>query len=354
MRLARPVTVPAATWPGPTNTGHLNHPSWPGSFTGGVDTTGTGHSVTGDTVNFKDFQSGWSAGTVSVAANNVTFNGCRFQYSANVNNVTGDNTSFHCLLFGSNITFNYCTFQPSAANYPSELTGEELTGSRSTYVEYGKSYQFALVGDGAYSTSVGKLTVTRCDFWGFGNCFQLSGSTVANPHVVQDSWFHHGGDPWVENTVNTIHNDVWLCNSGNYYGAQFLRNRAEIWGNTNVVAWQGAGAYDDGRIVGNLIGGDQETMSLSSSGTSARLTVTDNYFSTRVGRSVGTGRPLRGWFVSDSGTGSLWRRNRWLIGTSEATANYPSANWGNPAKNDQFWWPGDDDTTYGHASDYTG
>ncbi len=342
------------TFPGQSTTGYLNHPSWPGSFIGGVDTAGTGHSVTGETVNFVDFRGGWAVGTSSVSASNVTFNGCRFQFSANVSN-QGDATAVLCLLFGSNVTFNYCTFQPWTSNYPTELTGEEVSGNTSTYVEYGKSYQYAMVGDGGYNSHIGRLTISNCDFWGFGNALQLAGSTVANPHVVQDSWFHHGGDPFVVNSsANQYHNDVWLVNDGNYYGAQFLRNRAEIWGNTNVIAWQGAGAYDDCQVVGNLIGGDQETVSLSASGTSARVTFTDNWFATRIGRSVGTGKPLRSWAVSDSGSGSTWRRNKWWIDSGEASSNYPGAKWGTPSKHGQYWWPSDTDSSYGHATDYTG
>jgi hypothetical protein len=340
-------------WPDQTNTGYLNHPSWPGSFTGGTQ-TGTPTATTGQTFNFVDFHAGVNVGSAATHADNVTFNGCRFQDSANVSN-QGNNSDAQVLIFGSNTTFNYCTWQPTVANYPSELTGEEISGNTATYVEYGKGYQFAIVGDGAFNTVCGKLLVDHCDFWGFGNALQLAGSTVANPHVVQNSWFHHGADPFVVNsTVNQFHNDCWLCNNGNYFGAQFKNNRAEIWGNTNVLAWQGTGSYDDALITGNLFGGDQETISLSASGTSVRITFTYNTFSTRIGRAVGSGDLLRSWAVSDSGTGSTWRRNKWKVAASESTGNYPGAHWGNPAWDGQYWYPSDTDSGSGHATDYTG
>lgn len=347
---------------GQSNVGHLAHPSWPGSFTGGVDTTG--NPVTGgSTVSFVDFTNGTQVGSSGTHITSpVKYRGCRFRFSANVGN-QGDATSFQALLYaniGGLITFECCTFQPSTVNYPTELTGEEIDGTRSTYVEYGKAYQYALVGDGAYSTQVGGgLLVDRCDFWGFGNCFQLAGSTVANPHICQDSWFHHGGDPFVENTSGAqFHNDVWLCNDGNYRGAQFLRNRAEIWGNTNVLAWQGAGDYNDAVITGNVFGGDQETISLSASGTSARVSFTDNFFATRIGRSVGSGKPLRSWAVSDSNAGSTWRRNKFLVPSGNASGNYPGAKWGNTAQDGNYWHPADTDTNIRsgtvHSADYTG
>jgi hypothetical protein len=333
--------------------GHLADPSWPGSFTGGVNTTGFS-ATGGNTYSYWDFRGGVDVGSTGVAANNVTFRGCRFQFSANVSN-QGNNSAAQCLLFGSNINFQYCTFQPFTSNYPTELTGAEVNGSPSTYVEYGKGYQYAMVGDGGFNTHIGDLLIDGCDFWGFGNALQLAGSTVAHPHIVQNSWFHHGADPFVENvTGNQFHNDCWLVNDGGYHGAQCVNNVMEIWGNTNLLAWQGTGAYNDSTITGNRFSGDQESISLSASGTSARITFTDNVFSTRIGRSVGSGRPLRDWAVSDSGTGSLWRRNTYLVAAGASTGNYPAANWGSPSWNGLYWHPGDDDSTGGHASDYTG
>ena len=52
-----------------------------------------------------------------------------------------------------------------------------------------------------------------------------------------------------------------------------------------------------------------------------RITFTDNVFSTRIGRSVGSGRPLRSWAVSDSGAGSLWRRNTYLVAVGASAGN---------------------------------
>lgn len=333
--------------------GHLADPSWPGSFTGGTH-AGTFTATTGNTYSYRDFQGGVDVGTQSTVANNVTFRGCRFQFSANVSN-QGDASSAQALLYGDNITFDYCTFQPSVANYPTELTGPEIQADRSTWVEYGKSYQYAINGGGGFNTHNQDLLIDHCDFWGFGNALELSTSTVAHPHIVRNSWFHHGGDPFVENTTGTqFHNDCWLVNNGNYFGAVCENNIMEIWGNTNLLAWQGAGSYDDAVITGNRFSGDQQSISLSASGTSVRITFTDNTFSTRIGRAVGSGTPLRGWAVSDSGTGSLWRRNTWLVDPSASTGNYPGANWGSPSWNGLYWWPTDNDSGSGHASDYTG
>jgi len=336
-----------------TGYGHLADPQWPGSFTGGV--SGWTRATSNRTYSYVDFTGGVDVGSPSGLVNNVTFRGCRFQYSANVSN-QGNNSSAQVLLFGDNVKFEYCTFQPSVANYPVELTGEEIRGNRSTYVEYGKGYQYAINGGGGYNTRIGNLLIDHCDFWGFGNALELSGSTVSKPHIVRNSWFHHGADPFVENTTsNQFHNDCWLVNSGNYHGAQCVNNVMEIWGNTNLLAWQGTGAYNDSLITGNQFSGDQQSISISASGTSSRVTFTDNVFSTRIGRSVGSGKPLRGWSVTDSGTGSMWRRNKWKVASNAAVSNYPNANWGSPSWNDKYWWPGDTDSSgSNHTTDYTG
>ena len=195
---------------------------------------------------------------------------------------------------------------------------------------------------------------------------EVSGSTLAKPQVVRYSWFHHGGDPFLENTAAPFHNDCWLVNGngGSYVGAQAIGNRMEIWGNTNLIAWQQnvttPGTYSDCTVTGNLFGGDQVSVTMGEGRTTAgvRMTFTDNVFGTRIGRAVGSGRPIFAWDVSDSGTGSMWRRNKYLVAAGSASANYPGANWGNTAHDGKFWYPSDDDTFIragtANTSDYTG
>ncbi len=345
--------------PGPSNTGHLAAPGWPGSFTGGTFTAGYPNHFIGAsniTYYYCDFRNEAWVGTPSwstnITATNVKFVGCRFAQSANVSN-TGDNSVSLLNLYADGVTFEYCTFAPSPTVYATQFTGEEISGNTGTYVEYGKGYQYAIRGSGGAYTHVGALTIDSCNFWGFGNALDLTGSTVAKPHIVKNCWFHHGADPFVVNNTGTqFHNDCWLVDNGNYLGAQCLNNVMEIWGNTNLLAWQGSGSFSDAQIIGNRFSGDQESISLSASGTSQRITFTDNEFSTRIGRAVGAGKPLRSWAVSDSGSGSLWRRNKWKVAAAAAAGNYPGANWGDPSWNGQFWWPSDTDSGSGHASDY--
>lgn len=357
----------ASTVPGPTNTGHLAAPGWPGSFTGGTFTNGYPNhfiAASNTTYFYCDFRNEAWVGTPSwstnITATNVKFVGCRFAQSGSGTGFA-DNSAALMLLYGDGVTFDYCTFQPSPTFYPTPFTTQdEVPGSPATFVEYAKGYQYAMRGSGGSFTHVGALTIDHCNFWGFGNGLDLTASTVAKPHIVRNSWFHHGADPFVLNTTSTqYHNDCWLVDNGNYMGAQSINNVMEIWGNTNCLAWQGSGQFNDAQIIGNVFGGDQQTISLSATGTSQRITFTDNIFSTRIGRSVGSGAPLRGWAVSDSGTGSMWRRNKFEIPGGAAAGNYPGGYWGAPAADNMFWWPGDSDSmiTSGaaaHATDYTG
>lgn len=347
---------------GPANTGHTAHPSWPGTFTGGTFNGGEPGSNT--TIMFADF-----TGTVDVGgfqapigsgASNVVFEGCRFQFSANVDDVTGDATSVLVRLFADGpVTFRYCTFQPSVANYPTRLTGEEIQANPATWVSYGKSYQYAIAANNGWNSRAKAVTVEHCDFWGFGNAVDLLDSTVATPHIVRYSWFHHGGDPWqTAQPSSAFHNDCWLVNQGNYFGAVCEYNRMEIWGNTNCLAWQG-GPFNDCVVRGNVFGGDNETVHMAS--ISTRLQFTDNFFASRIGRGAvaGSSKPNRDWNVTDSGTGSFWRRNKFLIGVDEAPANFPAAKWGAPSNDGLYWHPADTDLTVrtvggGHAADYTG
>lgn len=337
-----------------TGFGHTAHPQWNGTFVGGTFPNGVS-AVSNQTYMFCDFKGTVDVGTRTSTATNVKFIGCRFQGSGNVSN-QGDNSEKLVLLYADDVTFDYCTFQPTTTNYPTPLTGEEIKTNRLTYVEYGKGYQYAIVGSGGWYTKVGKLLIDHSDFWGFGNAVELTGSTVAKPHVIQNSWFHHGADPFGENGSSAnFHNDCWLVNDGNYHGAKCINNIMEIWGNTNLLAWQGSGAYNDSTVTGNRFSGDQQSISLSASGTSQRIVFTDNTFSTRIGRAVGTGKPLRAWAVSDSNSGSVWRRNKWMVASNAAVANYPNANWGNPTWNGKYWWPADTDTSgSSHTTDYTG
>ena len=240
---------------------------------------------------------------------NVTFRGCRFHGIAVGEKLVG--------LFGDNITFDDCSFEPGVAAPP---------------VPYAKSYQYGLAGNGGYYTVIGQLTVSRCDFWGFGNAIDTMGSTQAKPHVFRDNWIHDAAD----DGGALYHTDGIGAESGAGTGSYVVidHNTIESLGNTNGVAYQ-AGSYDHFSITNNLLGGFGYTVAVL--GGAPNTTFTDNTFSTRMPVGFGPLYPVSFWTT----TGSTWRRNRWQVPAGAA--------WGNPAHDGWFWLP--DATENGGASD---
>lgn len=230
---------------------------------------------------------------------NVTFIGVRFH---------GADPAL-VKIFGDNITFDYCTFEPDIAFRP---------GIR---VAYKDSYQFGIVADGGWYSSVGKLTITHSDFWGFGNAIDTDGSTKENPQVFRANWVHDaaedGGD---------YHTDGIGTLSGSGLASYVIvdGNTIESPGNTNGLAFQ-RGSYSNFTITNNLFGGFGYTVALWAP--APNTTFTGNVFSTRLKPDFGPLYPQPFW----TSIGSIWRDNRWLVPNG--------ASYGNPADNGKYWTP---------------
>jgi hypothetical protein len=295
--------------PGPTNTGHVNAPGYTGSLTA---FSGTIQSNT--TYTFRSFN-GAAVGSAASPVANVTFYGCRFR-------ATGD---LNVALFGDNITFDYCTFEPTSVTSPP--------------VSYSQGYQYGIVAGGPYNSFAQKLTVQNCNIWGFGNAIDVTGSTQAKPQVFRNNWIH---DPRADGGID--HTD----GLGSYSGGGTSRyvvidnNVIEGVGNTNALGFQ-AGTWSNFTITNNLFGGFGYTMSIYAN--VSNLTFTDNVFSTRYPVNFG---PMReGW---GSYPGTVWRRNKW---------HHPAgAAWGNAAHDGRYWMPvsgsSQNSATFTSATDYTG
>ena len=284
-----------SAWPDQTNTGYRHAPGCTGPLTpwsGGTIQSGMTYSCI-------DFAPGLSVGAMSAPVQNVTFRGCRFHGVAVGNALV--------VLYGDNISFDYCSFEPGATAPP---------------CAYEQSYQYGLAGNGGYYSVIEQLTVTHCDFWGFGNAIDTQGSTRAKPHVFRDNWIHDAS----ADGGGMYHTDGIGAESGVGTGSYVVidHNTIESQGNTNGIAYQ-AGHYDHFTMTRNLFGGFGYTVALLGGATDT--TFTDNTFSTRLAVDWG---PLYGsdfWTTS----GSTWRRNRWKVPSGAA--------WGNPAHDGWFWVP---------------
>lgn len=304
---------PPSGFPDATNTGYRNAPGYPGTLT---PFTGTIQSNT--TYNFVDFNGGAAVGLPSAHVSNVTFNGCRFHGTAVDQALV--------LLFGDNITFNYSSFEPGVAAPP---------------VPHASSYQYGIEADGAYNSTVGKLTVSHSDLWGFGNAIDVAGSTQGKPQVFNDNWIHDSA-----NDGNAdYHTDGIGTESGSGTGSYVTinHNTIEAAGNTNGLAFQ-QGSYSHFTVTNNLFGGFGYTVAIWAN---TSTTFTGNTFSTRLGVVFGPLYPQTFW----TGGTSLWRNNRWSVPAGAA--------WGSSAHDGWFWMPNPSDspasdTPFVSQTDYAG
>jgi hypothetical protein len=321
-----PGTALAPTgFPDATNTGYLNDPNYHGSLT-----LFTGTSITSNTsYNQIYFAGGQDAGSPSSHVSNVTFNGCLFDGHGP--------DAVLCRLYGDNITFNFCTFQPDTVVTPP--------------TPYASGYQFALEGDGGFSTIVQQLTVNACNIWGFGNAIGAYGSTQAKPQVYTNNWVHDARDDG-----GIDHTDgIGDLNSGGANYVVLHHNTISSAGNTNGVAYQGGGAatYNNFTVTNNLFSGFGYTVGIYNGTSQTNTVFTDNVFSTLLEPTFGPLYPAPiNWWVSGTPTFGLWRRNRWLVPAG--------AQWGTPGNSGKFWIPnaniivGNNDNPFVSATDYTG
>jgi hypothetical protein len=317
--------------PDATNTGFRNAPGYPGLLT-----PGPGTIASNTTYSFKEFTAGVAVGEVGnpvgASVNNVTFYGCRFARTGDLN--VG--------IVGDNITFDYCSFEPLGASVPP--------------VSNAAGYQYGIAANGGFYTTCGKLTVTHCDFWGFANAIDTRGSTQAKPHVFEHNWFH---DPRNDNG-GADHTDAIGALGTDDYSAYVVinHNTIEAVANTNAIGYQfstpanhGGVGYNHFTITNNLISGWNNAINFggvfpdSFNSTASYITFTGNTFSTKF--LIPNGVNHQNWWLT---TGSVWSNNRWKVPAGAA--------WGTPENDGMFWIPtnaataGATDFPYVSATDY--
>lgn len=296
-----------AGFPDASNTGYQAWPGYTGSLTNYTGAMPIPSSASGTTYQGLKF-TGATIGTSGSAPSNVTFRGCLFE-------VTAPN-DWNVQDYGTGTTFEYCTFRPSAVSAPP--------------VSLSQSYQYGINHVGS------KLTARYCEFWGFGNAFQLGTSSQTNPVLIEHCYIHDAADQ----AGSTYHHDGVLSNNGGS-GIQYVtihHNTIVSGGNTNGIALQYDGSYYSNiGVTHNLLGGWGYTVNIGGAATgNTNVTFTDNTLTTLIQPVFGE---LYGWA---DGSGNLWRRNKWLVPSGAA--------YGNPADSGKYWWP--DGTR--NATDYTG
>ena len=321
-------------WPDSSNTGYLHAPGYTGSLATG-NPYGITSSTTYSQMSFNGCNPGFLSAGGASPVSNVTFDGCLFW------GVFPNSWLVRCA--GSNFTFNYCSFMPTQGGAP-------------RWVNNANSYQYSVLYDGSLTSGadVGKLTVANCDFWGFGDAFQIDGSTQAAPHSITGSWFHHAADTVLSpgGGDSLYHTEAILCTVGgaNETYVVISGNTIDSLGITNGIALQldGGAYYSNITAENNYISGWGYSVQIGGNGSgNSNITFTGNIWSTASEAYWG---PLYGW----GGTGNTWRRNLYQCFSGDPVTS--SGGDTNPiglttAGNGQYWWPTD---TSPHAADYTG
>ncbi len=364
----------SGVWPDSSNTGHLNEPNWPGSFTGGIIGTSftgfTDYSPTdGTTIYYAHFKGKIGIGYTS--GDNITFVGCLFECEF------GGGTGDWCCYMYSNtkVTFKYCTWKPSAYATPPGYTGGASASTTDiNAVSYGgghiNSYE-GPVTNASYNTQLGEaqIIMDHCEWWGCGNGCQFGGGNVdaAHPHTFTNNYIHDYADPWGTSGVHDLfhHDGIGPDSAGGHGYVLIHHNTIASMGTTNAIALQGV-AYHDVVITNNYLSGWGLQLSLGSGGNAANdanCTITDNVtsgeiinvnntsYSTIIGSTGADGvtngngacSPNYDHNIPGTPAGNTWRRNRWQVRPGDP--DYDIANHG------KYWWPSDEAA---HTNDYTG
>jgi hypothetical protein len=315
------LVIPLYGFPGKYNTGYRNAPGYTGSLT-----TFSGTIQSNQTYQHMYFPGGALVGTWSLTVKNVTFIGCRFTS----NSVSGQNVG----VMGDNITFTYCSFEPSAVSAPP--------------VANASGYQFAI--NQMTTVDTGRITIDKCDFWGWANAIQFEYSSQTRPFVVRNSWFHDARNPGSGASID--HTDAILENWGGstVWYMIFDHNTIVSRGTTNGLALQGTN-YSNVTVTNNYFSGFGNTVALGQ--LNNNLTFTGNVYGTDFQPDWS---PLYGGWTS--GTNNLWRHNKWHVVpgvTWRVTAQLP-AYMTAAVSDGQYWWPTAAYDTPGcvRATDYAG
>jgi hypothetical protein len=326
-RPAHGATPGATSWPGQSGNpvgyaafAPLGTTPWPGgSFQSGTaanPTIYTGYvfsgsqTISGSYIEFIscDFNSG--TGGVLVSGSNITFIGDRFQ-SNSVEDYNVETT-------GTNITFSYSSFTPLASFYtsppgaawPSAGAGQNTTTQTTgvNAINGNDGYEY-----GVLINSGGPVTIDHSDVWGFGNSIDFM-STSAQM-TITNNWIHDAANA----SPQSYHIDGpgYLNGGAGPSNITIIGNTIATIGNTNGIAFQAAtSGYDNLRIEGNYLSGEEYTVAFGQPGTTrpTNSTFTRNVFGTDIEEIYG---PLYGTSWT-AGTNSLWACNTlaFAVGTT--------------------------------------
>ncbi len=319
-------------WPDFSNTGYKNTPANAG---------GTG--VPAYPGKLTDWQSGMSAdkymgitfpdnsvisyrrfvGKVGIFGKNLTFVGCLFEG-------TNPNDNLVQIYTPDKVKFLHSTFKPVSYAMPPGNNGTVSSSHTSPGTPFNQSWQLATTMDQAVAT------MDHNDIWGNAGLIIVTGFP-GRPSVWTNNYIHDSAD-----TANDVyhHDGIGPQSEGNGGPMIVDHNTIASLGNTNGLALQGSGVYDNIAVTNNYVSGWGYALSIGVSNNATNITVTGNVFSAELNQLYGF---LYGSMWGGASRGSTWRNNLIQARSGDGNKAFTTTD------NAKYYWPTDNK---GHATDY--
>lgn len=322
-------------WPDFSNTGYAHTPANAGdlglaAYPGKLSDYARGMSSTkAITVSYPDNSVvsfvHFLGSKIYIQGDNLTFVGCLFEG-------TDPNDNLVQIYAANSIAFRYSTFKPAAYAMPPGNDGTVSSAHGGSGTPFNRSWQLV--------TTMGEAValMDHNDIWGNAGLEMVTGFP-GRPSVWTNNYIHDAADT----THNVYHHDGIGPQSEGDGGPMIIdHNTIASLGNTNALALQGDGHYDQIAFTNNYVSGYGYALSFGVRNNATNLTVTGNVFSAELRELWG---PLYGPFWGGLQQGSVWRNNLFQARAGDGNLSYA------PSDNGRYWWPTD---AQSHSEDYTG
>lgn len=319
-------------WPDFSNTGYKNTPAnaggtgvpaYPGKLTDYqagmspdkyINATFPDNSV----ISYKRF-----VGKVGIFGKNLTFVGCLFEG-------TNPNDNLVQIYTPDKVRFLYNTLKPVSYAMPPGNNGTVSSSPTSPGTPFNQSWQLATTMDQAVAT------MDHNDIWGNAGLIIVTGYP-GRPSVWTNNYIHDSAD-----TANDIyhHDGIGPQSEGNGGPMIVDHNTIASLGNTNGLALQGSGVYDNISVTNNYVSGWGYALSIGVSNNATNITVTGNVFSAELNQLYGF---LYGSMWGGTARGSTWRNNLIQARTGDGNKAFTTTD------NAKYYWPTDNKS---HTTDY--
>ncbi|MFF5209144.1 hypothetical protein [Streptosporangium sp. NPDC000396] len=262
---------------------------------------------------------------IYIYGDNLTFVGCLFEG-------TNPDDNLVQIYSDTNIKFLYSTFKPSSYSRPPGNDGTVSSARSKPGTPFNKSWQYATTMKEAVAV------MDHNDIWGNAG-MQIVTGFPGRPSTWTNNYIHDMAD-----TARDVyhHDGIGPQSEGNGGPMTVHHNTLASLGNTNALALQGNGVYNNIKFTNNYVSGWGYAVSIGVTNNARNITVTDNIFSAELEQLYGF---LYGNFWGGKARGSTWRRNLIQARPGDDNRAYSTADHG------KYLWPTGSKT---YATDYTG